>query len=94
MRETRDLAITFITSGVLLLSVACLTQCSAPPPRPSQEGGAVTGREEEESRKPKSDREHDEDEGQEEREKIQRVGRALQTIGANPEMRKTYAIPR
>lgn len=104
MKEGRDLAITIITSAVLLLGAGYLTQCSAPQHRLPDEHGAEAGGDrggaaeneaehEEKAGKPKSARELDEEEGQEEREKIQRVGRALQTIGANPELRKTYGIP-
>jgi hypothetical protein len=102
MNEGRDLAVTLIASALLLLGMSSLTQCSTASQRPStannaggpehetsagaevERAGAVT---------PKSARELDEDEGQDERAKIQRVGHALQTIGANPEMRKTLGIP-
>ena len=105
MKEGRDLAVTLMTSALLLLCVGYLTQCTAPPAGPSpgsgaeaeHEDAATARREAERERsagKGKSARESEEDEGQEEREKIQRVGRALQTIGANPELRKTLGIPR
>ena len=104
MNEGRDLAVTLIASALLLLGVSLLTQCSSSSQRPSTtiNADAARGREtssggeaerEETAGTPKSARELDEDEGQEERQKIQRVGHALQTIGANPEMRKTLGIP-
>lgn len=103
MKEGRDLAITLVTAAILLVGVSYLTQCSASSRHPSPGEESASGREgassgsesehEEAAGKPKSARELDEDEGIEEREKIQRVGRALQTIGANPEMRKTYGFP-
>jgi hypothetical protein len=104
MNEGRDLAVTLIASALLLLGVSSLTQCSAAsrPATTAITADAARGREtsgggeaerEEAAGTPKSARELDEDEGQEERQKIQRVGHALQTIGANPEMRKTLGIP-
>ena len=104
MKEGRDLALTLMTSAILLLSVSYLTQCSAPPQRPSpasnaeteDQGAASSDTEAEREKaagKPMSARELDEEATNEERAKIQRVGRALQTIGANPEMRKTLGIP-
>lgn len=103
MKEGKDLAVTLIASTLLLLGVSYLTQCSAAPQRPStainaDAAGRKTSSGDEAEREkaagtPKSAREIDEDEGQEEREKIQRVGRALKTIGANPELRKTLGIP-
>ncbi len=104
MREARDLVLTLMTAAVLLLSVSYLTQCSTPPQRPSPTSSVETEHEGEKSsdtkaeRKaaegtPKSVRELAEEEDQEERAKIQRVGHALQTIGANPELRKTLGIP-
>ena len=104
MKEAKDLAITLIGSALLLLGVSSLTQCSAAsrPPSAANNAAAGPGREtsaggqaqrEEAAGTPKSAREVDEDEGQDERQKIQRVGHALQTIGANPEMRKTLGIP-
>ncbi len=104
MKEGKDLAVTVIASALLLLAVSYLTQCSAAPQRPSTASNAAAGSERETSGageaepkeaadKPKAAGGVDEDEGQDEREKIQRVGHALQTIGANPEMRKTLGIP-
>ena len=103
MKEGRDLALTLVTSAILLLSVNYLTQCSAAPQRPSPTGNAETQPEgassdteaehEKAAGKPKSVHELAEEEDREERAKIQRVGRALQTIGANPELRKTLGIP-
>jgi len=101
MKEGKDLAVTLIASALLLVGVGYLTQCSAPtaPPSPADAARGLApsaGGEAERAEAagtPKSAREIDEDEGQEERAKIQRVGHALQTIGANPEMRKTLGIP-
>jgi len=103
MKEGRDLAVTLIMSAILLVSVSYLTQCSATQKRPSpasdvatQHNGASTDAEGERAKaagKPKSVHELAEEEDEEERAKIQRVGHALQTIGANPELRKTLGIP-
>jgi len=104
MKEGKDLAVTLIGSALLLLAVSYLTQCSASSQRPSTATNAAAGpgqqtstgaaaEREEAARTPKSARALDEDEDQDERQKIQRVGHALQTIGANPEMRKTLGIP-
>ncbi|HVO24673.1 MAG TPA: hypothetical protein VMW56_13695 [Candidatus Margulisiibacteriota bacterium] len=103
MKASRDLAITLIMSAILILSVSYLTQCSSPPQRPSptssvetdHEGEASSGKTEREEAagKPNSARDLEEEGDQEERAKIQRVGRALQTIGANPELTKTLGIP-
>ena len=104
MKEGRDLAVTLIAATMLLVGLSYLTQCSPSTQRPSPaidaeairrgEGSSGTESEREEAaRKPKSARELEEEESNEEREKIRRVGRALQTIGANPELRKTYGIP-
>lgn len=104
MKEGRDLALTLMMSAILLLSVSYLTQCSAPPQRSSPPSNVETEQEGETSSdtkperqkdvgKPKSARELAEEEDEEERAKIQRVGHALQTIGANPELRKTLGIP-
>jgi hypothetical protein len=104
MKEGRDLALTLMMSAILLLSVSYLTQCSAAPQRPSPTSNVGTEREGEASSdatperkkdtgKPKSARELGEEEDEEERAKIQRIGHALQTIGANPELRKTLGIP-
>jgi hypothetical protein len=103
MKEGRDLAVTLVAATLLLVAVSYLTQCSAAPQRPVPPIGAGAERsgtppaevesEREERRRPKSARELDEESTNEERAKIQRVGRALQTIGANPELRKTLGIP-
>jgi hypothetical protein len=101
MKEGRDLGVTLIASTMLLLGASYMTQCS-PSQRPAPATEAAVGNEKasgaaaerkEADGEPKSARELDEDEGQGDRAKIQRVGRALQTIGANPEMRKTYGLP-
>jgi hypothetical protein len=100
MKEGRDLAVALITSAVLLLGVGYLAQCSGPsrPPGPPAKRVAASSATESEGAKtvgrPDAAREMEEKEDDEEREKIQRVGRALQTIGADPEMRKTLGIPR
>jgi hypothetical protein len=101
MHEGRDLAVTLIVSALLLLAVSSLTQCSAASQHSSTANNAAVGSaqgtstggevQREKAAGPKSARELDED--QDEREKIQRVGHALQTIGANPELRKTLGIP-
>ena len=103
MKEGRDLAVTLIASVLLLLGVSSLTQCSASQQRPSTANNAAAGSgqgvstggeaREDAAGTPKSAPEVDEDQDHDEREKIQRVGHALQTIGANPEMRKTLGIP-
>ena len=104
MKEGKDLVVTLIASALLLLGVSSLTQCSAASQHPSTADNAAAGsgreasaggdaQREDATGKPKAGRELDEDEDQDERQKIQRVGHALQTIGANPEMRKTLGIP-
>jgi hypothetical protein len=90
MTERRELAVTIIVTAVLLLGVGFLTQCNAPS-RPPMEAGAMRAGATSSARETHEAQEH---EGDEEHEKIQRVGRALQTIGADPEMRKTLGIPR
>lgn len=103
MKEGRDLAVTLIAATILLVGVSYLTQCSTASQRPGPAIGAGAERsgnpsagvesEREEHGQPKSARELDEEATNEERAKIQRVGHALQTIGANPELRKTLGIP-
>jgi hypothetical protein len=103
MKKGRDLAVTLIAATILLVGVIYLTQCStrSQPPLPAIDAEAERNgtpsagveSEREERGYPKSARELDEEATNEERAKIQRVGRALQTIGANPEMRKTLGIP-
>ena len=104
MKQGRDLADALIAATILVLGASYLTQCSpaTQPPSPAVNAEAAHGREgasgaeaerEKAAGKPKSVRELDEEQTNEEREKIQRIGRALKTIGANPELRKTYGIP-
>ena len=107
MKEGRDLAVTLLTSAMLLLAVSYLTQCSAPSQRSSPtshveaQGGAAPpdstaagqGAASKPKGGPRSVHELEEESEEEERAKIQRVGHALQTIGANPELSKTLGIP-
>jgi hypothetical protein len=93
MKEGRDLAVTLITSTILLLGVSYLTQCSTASRRSSPGVAAEAAHDGKAASDADSEREANEGQENEEREKIQRVGRALQTIGANPEMRKTYGFP-
>ena len=101
MKEGRDLALTLVTCSLLLLGLTYLTQCGTQRPVSTVEGqrstAATRGNETERDATVgtrKSEDAETEGEEPEEREKIQRVGRALQTIGANPEGAVTHPFCR
>ena len=89
----RDLAIASLILGFVVLQ---LVQCSTSsrlnpqPPTPAAVGAARDSEAEPES-EVEEGKKGDETQ-EEERAKIRGVARALQTIGADPEMRKTYGI--
>jgi len=96
--DTRDLGVTLLGAALLLVSAGYLTQCSATRPEPVPQAtransSAVAPRAERED-EPQSIHEMADEEEQEERSKIKAVGHALQTIGADPELRKTYGMER
>ncbi len=101
MKQQRDVGSFVLAAAVLLLCVNYMTQCSsathrtetvvaAPPSEaPTKDARAHAERE----RKPKSAQELAAEEENEERAKLKSISRALQTIGADPEMRRTYGLP-
>jgi hypothetical protein len=104
MNASRDLGAALGVSAALLLVVGYLTQCApnarrvvsdasaAATASPSRHAAAEE-EERENERRPKSIREIADEEEHEEAEKIKNVAHALQTIGANPEMRATLGLP-
>jgi len=95
--DTRDLGIILLGAALLLSSAGYLTQCSStrrelsPQATPSSAATADAPRAEHE-REPQSIHEAADEKQEEERAKIKAVGHALQTIGADPELRKTYGF--
>jgi len=96
MRETRDLGITLMGATLLLFAVGYLAQCAPATQRnvpnaaaaPAGAEASATNKEREEAAgKPRVG------EDKEESEQVKSIGHALQTIGANPELRKTYGFP-
>ena len=91
---------TAVAAALLLFSVAYLTRCSSPPPRvapptaTSASGTAAKSAVREEEGEGKSIKEFAAEEDKEERQKVENVAHALQTLGANPEFRKTYGLPK
>ena len=101
-RETRDLGITLLGATLLLFAVSYLAQCTPAQSRkvpeaavaPAETEGASP---ETERGEPAAQREQERrsrpGEDNEESERVRSIGHALQTIGANPELRKTYGFP-
>jgi len=101
VKEKTDLGVVLLAGSALLFSLNYLTQCSSAAPR--TEPLAVTSpastraeervkQEQEERGRRKSAAEAAAEEDDEERARVQNVGHALQTIGANPGYRETYGI--
>jgi hypothetical protein len=102
MRETRDLGVTLMGATLLLFAVGYLAQCTptmqrnVPPAAAEPAGAAASGAEKEREKaavKGEPDGKSRSREDNEESERVKSIGHALQTIGANPEMRKTYGFP-
>src|SRR5438552_280463 len=92
-RDTTDLGAVLIAATLLLVSAGYLAQCgSTQRPAPPQEVTAATPSAATEHKR-KSIEESANEEDREESQRIKDVAHALQTIGANPEMRKTYGFP-
>jgi hypothetical protein len=101
MKQQRDLGSLVLAVASLLLCVSYMTQCRSgtdrngpvaavtPSHAPTGQPRAHVGHD----REPKSVQEYAAEEDKEEREKRQSISRALQTIGADPEMRRTYGLP-
>ncbi|MFQ5668529.1 MAG: hypothetical protein ACE5I7_19160 [Candidatus Binatia bacterium] len=101
MSDTKDFGLVLVTGTVLLCGLGFLAQC-----RSGSEGGSgtqarstltpagVQKKQAETGRQPQSVRNMGAEEENEEAEKIKKIGRALQTIGANPELRRTYGFPK
>ena len=91
--DKRDLGVTLIAATLLLLGAGYLSQCSPhqTPPQPVSVQAPAPERERDAPRK--SIQEEAEDEDREESQRVKNVAHALQTIGANPEARRTYGFP-
>jgi len=93
MNEPRDLGVTLVGATMLMLSMVYLTQCSSrtPTPAPASQSSTATA-----SVPPgasvKDQRGGTEKEDDEESARVKSIGHAIQTIGANPELRKTYGF--
>jgi hypothetical protein len=102
MKQKNELGAMLMAAALLLLCVSYMTQCSAATRRPDTVAAATpsastpVSREEEVEReaehKPKSIHEFAAEEENEERAKIKGISRALQTIAADPELRRTYGF--
>ena len=106
MKRNNDLSVMLLAATLLLFCVTYMTQFDSGARRettaaatPASASTHVKSSEEETERqrevehKPKSIREFALEEGKEESEKRKNVSRALQTIGANPTLRRTYGFP-
>ncbi len=104
MKHGHDLGFLLVTAMLLLLCLMRLNGCdtgkpetvgsSTPPMRVSAEpGGGADERAASVERKAKSVQEFAAEEGQEEREKLQNISRALKTMAADPQIQKTYGLP-
>jgi hypothetical protein len=98
-----DLGAMLLAALLLLLCVSYTAQCSSAAHRSDTVAAATPApstpaksREEkaERERKPKSVREFAAEEDKEEGQKVQGISRALQTVGANPELRRTLGLPK
>ena len=85
MNERRDVAVTLVGVTLLMLSIVALTQCSASThtPEPASPTSVATQSVTRGAAKKEDD---------EESVRVKSIGHALQTIGANPEARKTYGF--
>src|SRR5512144_1799631 len=88
-QDKRDLGVTLSAATLLLLTMSYLAQCTTTTrtlPSPAVEAAAP---ERETEHKRKSIAEAAEEEDREESQRVKNVAHALQTIGADPEMRRT-----
>ena len=93
MNERRDLGVSLVGAALLMLSMVYLAQCSSrtPAPGPSSQPGAAapsargTGANRQDER---GAAEKDNDEAA----RVKGVAHVIQTIGADPELRKTYGF--
>jgi hypothetical protein len=99
-RDKRDLGVTLIAATLLLLTMTYFAQCttttrSLPPTAVEADAPerASEYKREESEHKRKSVAEAAEEEDREESQRVKNVAHALQTIGANPELRRTYGFP-
>jgi len=100
MNEARDLAIAVVVAVFLLVGLISLPQCSVAPTRTAHDAdaeasvssSAVENEHGEASGTRKSIHDVAEEEEREEGENIKNIAHALQTIGANPELRRTYGF--
>jgi hypothetical protein len=87
MKERRDLAVTLVGATLLMLSMVYLTQCGTRtrPPEPASQTSIATQRATRGAGAAKKD-------DDEESVRVKSIGHALQTIGADPVLRKTYGF--
>jgi len=94
MNEQRDLGVTLVSATILMLSLVYLAQCSSHTPVPAPGGQASAAAQTVQGTRATQPDEHkaagrDEDE---ESVRVKNIGHAIQTIGADPELRKTYGV--
>jgi len=87
MKEGRDLAVALVGATLLMLSMVYLTQCStrARLPEPAAQTNIAT----QSATRGAGAAQKDDDE---EAVRVRGIGHALQTIGADPALRKTYGF--
>lgn len=99
MKQKNEFGAMLMAGMLLLLCVSYMAQCSSATHRPETVAAATPApskpavREERQAEHKKSIHEFAAEEENEEREKIRGVSRALQTIAADPELRRTYGFP-
>lgn len=107
MKQKHDIGVMLVAATLLLLCVSYLTQCSPARHQPETTVAATPevsppaeSREEEIERERKakgkrmSVREFADEEDREEQQKIKGISRALQTVAADPELRRTLGFPK
>jgi hypothetical protein len=94
-QDKKDLGVTLMAATLLLLTMSYLAQCTTTTRAPTPASPAVEAAapERETEHKRKSIAEAAEEEDREESQRVKNVAHALQTIGADPEMRRTYGFP-
>jgi hypothetical protein len=102
--KKHDLGTMLLAAVLLLFCVSYMTQCSstahhgdtvaATTSAPNTPAQREEKAERQGERRPKSIREFAAQEDREERERVQNISHALQTIGADPELRRTYGFPK